>query len=293
MAEQTLGDRDERLAANFDGTEFTECFPTSQGVSFRSKLGTAASRDVTTSADDTTAGRLWLNRTDGVHGLGATSLPTELNADANDVKFRVSGKRCYVTGASKVNFPAEFTAGIFETQGFTTTDSNRGVQTASLTGAADIRVWKRRMVAGTWQPWAELYHTSNTTVDGNGFIKEASPIIRLFGTGEIEEPCKETGAKVTRKSTGHYEITGTLGFPKKGWYIETPKDANGSIKVLTEYSQTKAGKITVKTYEPTGQGWRPEKGDPIDLPDGRWIDIRLEAPEPEPEEDITEETDAQ
>ena len=46
MAEQTLGDRDERLAANFDGTEFTECFPTSQGVSFRSKLGTAASRDV-------------------------------------------------------------------------------------------------------------------------------------------------------------------------------------------------------------------------------------------------------
>ena len=47
MAEQTLGDRDERLAANFDGTEFTECFPTSQGISFRSKLGTAASRDVT------------------------------------------------------------------------------------------------------------------------------------------------------------------------------------------------------------------------------------------------------
>ena len=46
MAEQTLGDRDERLAANFDGTEFTECFPTSQGVSFRSKLGTAASRDL-------------------------------------------------------------------------------------------------------------------------------------------------------------------------------------------------------------------------------------------------------
>ena len=48
MAEQTLGDRDERLAANFDGTEFTECFPTSQGVSFRSKLGTASSRDVGT-----------------------------------------------------------------------------------------------------------------------------------------------------------------------------------------------------------------------------------------------------
>ena len=63
MAEQTLGDRDERLAANFDGTEFTECFPTSQGVSFRSKLGTAASRDVTENPTDTTSGRLLSNET--------------------------------------------------------------------------------------------------------------------------------------------------------------------------------------------------------------------------------------
>ena len=45
MAEQTLGDRDERLVANFDGTEFTECFPTSEGVSFRSKLGKASAMD--------------------------------------------------------------------------------------------------------------------------------------------------------------------------------------------------------------------------------------------------------
>ena len=59
MAEQTLGDRDERLAANFDGTEFTECFPTSQGVSFRSKLGTAASRDVTTSDTDSGANKVY------------------------------------------------------------------------------------------------------------------------------------------------------------------------------------------------------------------------------------------
>ena len=45
MAEQTLGDRDERLAANFDATEFTECFPTSEGVSFRSRLGKVSGLD--------------------------------------------------------------------------------------------------------------------------------------------------------------------------------------------------------------------------------------------------------
>ena len=58
MAEQTLGDRDERLAENFEGDEFTECFSISEGISFRSKLGTAASRDVTESATDATAGRV-------------------------------------------------------------------------------------------------------------------------------------------------------------------------------------------------------------------------------------------
>ena len=52
MAEQTLGDREERLAENFDGTEFTECFPTNAGVSFRSKLGTVSGRDTGTGAEE-------------------------------------------------------------------------------------------------------------------------------------------------------------------------------------------------------------------------------------------------
>ena len=275
MAEQTLGDRDERLAANFDGTEFTECFPTSQGVSFRSKLGTAASRDVTTSSDDKTADRLLKVGDGGLLGTG--SIPS--TSDFNDTFTS------FVKGdASNPNSPPDSSGALQGIQVF-------GLPTTGMltiltdTSQVNPQIFARARTNGSW---VRLYHTANTTVDSNGFIKEASPIIRLFATGEIEEPSQPTGAKVTRKSKGHYEITGTLGFAHKGWYIETPKDANGSIKVLTEYSQTKAGKITVKTYEPTGQGWRPEKGDPIDIPDGRWIDIRLEAPEPEPEE-----TDAQ
>ena len=287
MAEQTLGDRDERLAANFDGTEFTECFPTSQGVSFRSKLGTAASRDVTTSATDTTAGRL-LKVGDG--GLLNTQIGPSMAIKSDPM------------GSSIRVIPSDDPDRIDTDAWRSTAIISRSFEGGAVrwtgllmrNGSNSRRAWIAQYISTSSPDLTseELYHTGNTTVDSNGFIKEASPIIRLFATGEIEEPSQPTNAKVTRKSTGHYEITGTLGFAKKGWYIETPKDANGSIKVLTEYSQDKKGKITVKTYEPTGQGWRPEKGDPIDIPDGRWIDIRLEAPEPAPEPEA-EETDAQ
>ena len=81
MAEQTLGDRDERLAANFDGTEFTECFPTSQGVSFRSKLGTAASRDVTDFVETANA--------------PSDSSITTITEFQNDWDFRGTTNECY------------------------------------------------------------------------------------------------------------------------------------------------------------------------------------------------------
>ena len=90
MAEQTLGDRDERLAANFDGTEFTECFPTSQGVSFRSKLGTAASRDVTESATDKGTGKL-IKRGDFLDVSARYQNPIESLDVEQDAVFASSG----------------------------------------------------------------------------------------------------------------------------------------------------------------------------------------------------------
>ena len=278
MAEQTLFDRPERLPAAFDGTELMEVAPTSEGISYKSPVGTAASRDVTTSATDTTLGRLLKF---GDFGAGIAVVSSEVDLD----QYFLPGN--YITPSSGLlNIPAGWSNVDRKTLAAYGTATNYQMQIIA-DGPPDLstnRYAMRRGRSEAFSGWVELYHTGNTTVDSNGFIKEASPIIRLFGTGEIEEPCQPTNATVKRKSKGVYEITGTLGFAQKGWYIETPKDANGSIKVLTEYSQDKKGKITVKTYEPTGQGWRPEKGDPIDIPDGRWIDIRLEAPEPEPEE---------
>ncbi|EPL4829270.1 pyocin knob domain-containing protein, partial [Acinetobacter baumannii] len=93
--------------------------------------------------------------------------------------------------------------------------------------------------------------------------------------------------------TGDYLVKGSLGFAQEGWYIEVPKDANGNTVVAVEYSTLENGDLSIKTYK---RKFDVEKAaivadleNPLDIPEGRWIDIRLhEEPEPEPEELLSE-----
>src|SRR5690606_11792419 len=70
--------------------------------------------------------------------------------------------------------------------------------------------------------WSE----ETTTVDSNGFIKKASPILKLHSDHietESESPHFE------RIDTGHYQLSNTNGLRlDDGWYIETPHDKNGN-----------------------------------------------------------------
>ncbi|MDX9630363.1 phage tail protein, partial [Acinetobacter baumannii] len=92
---------------------------------------------------------------------------------------------------------------------------------------------------------------------------------------------------------GDYLIKGSLGFAQEGWYIEVPKDANGNTVVAVEYSTLENGDLSIKTYK---RKFDVEKAaivadleNPLDIPEGRWIDIRLhEEPEPEPDEPLSE-----
>ena len=70
-----------------------------------------------------------------------------------------------------------------------------------------------------------------------------------------------------------------MGFAKDGWYITLPEDANGNKKFFAEYSFND-GVITVKTYTRkfSTKSCEIVAGDPIDITDGRWIDLRLEMP---------------
>lgn len=129
-------------------------------------------------------------------------------------------------------------------------------------------------------PWY-LYRTSkNTTVDSNGFVKAASPVLQLYADKvELNEEASEQPISFEKIGTGDYLITGSLGFAQEGWYIEMPKDANGNVLVAVVYEQLEDATISVKTYSKkfdveTGDVV-PNLSNPRDVPEGRWISIRL------------------
>ena len=118
------------------------------------------------------------------------------------------------------------------------------------------------------------------TVDANGVIKKASPIVRLFADKiELNDEAEEQNITYEKLDIGDYLIKGSTGFAKEGWYIETPKDANGNVLVAVVYEQLKNNDIRVKTYSKmvdkiTGDVV-PNTKEPKDIPPTRWIDIRL------------------
>jgi len=137
-----------------------------------------------------------------------------------------------------------------------------------------------------WDGYRKIYHSGNTAVDSNGVIKEASPIVQLYADRiELNDDAKKQAIEFEKLGVGDYLIKGSSGFAQDGWYIETPKDANGNLLVAVVYEQLENGDISVKTYD----YMLNKKGrivadteTPLDIPESRWIDLRLqELPQPE------------
>ncbi|RPH26244.1 phage tail protein [Citrobacter youngae] len=148
-----------------------------------------------------------------------------------------------------------------------------------------------------------MYDTANTTVDGNGFIKKASPIVKLKGDGSAEVNYQAEGAFTERLDVGVYRISGVLGFnsaPAWGGIdggIEIPLDRNKQPLLWVDYKVESDGSILLKTYHRTHPS-APEfarnliglknddgaftesvkDGEPVDIPDGRWVDLRVQMP---------------
>lgn len=130
--------------------------------------------------------------------------------------------------------------------------------------------WRRSRISETWRT---IRDSVNTVVDGNGFIKEASPVLRLANDG-LTEPSEPVGATFARLGVGHYTVGDTQGLAQEGWQIEIPRDHNGNrlVAVDTEWS---GGVLTVLVGEPVWDDGRIVRGAPVDVPAGRWIDLRM------------------
>ncbi|WP_392588211.1 prophage tail fiber N-terminal domain-containing protein [Serratia ureilytica] len=165
--------------------------------------------------------------------------------------------------------------------------------------------------SGKTVSWVSLWSSGNTTVDANGFIKKASPIARLSGapanmaddyldgftlSGFAAVNAEAAGVSAERVSVGVYKVTGALGFAEEGWNIEVPQDMNGNRLCFVSANTGKDGTIYVKVSKRRFDidTAAVVAGEPMDIPAGRWIDLRLEMPVREVEEapEAVEETAA-
>ncbi|MER1799968.1 hypothetical protein [Proteus mirabilis] len=146
-----------------------------------------------------------------------------------------------------------------------------------------------------------VYTTANTTKDSNGNLKAASPIVKLFAD-HIELNEESEGVEMERLGVGHYLIKGVVGFNSDGaWGINNgfviPQDHNGKNMVLIDYEVRPDGDIEVfvfhqqnadmperfqnkriKHFDEEGVPVYFENYEPCDVPESRWIDMRVEMP---------------
>ncbi len=168
-----------------------------------------------------------------------------------------------------------------------------------------------------------VYSTANTTVDSNGNIKKASPIVKIYADDIVVNEESE-GVELKKLHTGIYQLKGTLGMnsdpswggihggivvpnginglqlvyadydvlavgqphPFNGEIV--PADENGDIVVYTTYRKhsdlpQNIQRARLKTYpeftkEVDGKIVELSAGDFVDIPNGHWLDVRVQMP---------------
>lgn len=127
---------------------------------------------------------------------------------------------------------------------------------------------------GTYRTWNEVWHSGNTTVDGSGFLLEASPIVRLYDDG-TEEPVKPVGAGFEKLGTGVYRLTGVPPLATRGWRMQVPVDGQGNRLLVLGEPEQDGSHLVIRAYAPDWQGGRLEAGAPADIPAGHFVLLRF------------------
>lgn len=245
-------------------------------------LGSASTSNVQASASDNTSGAVL---TVGAFGLGGNSPPGAANASALfTTGFHAAG------GASATNFFDNYSPLIMVHR-----TPTAGAQIQPTTSG---RLAVRGTGGSSWTAWNEMWSTGNTTVDTNNFIKKASPIARLTNdvlemqddfavdeqhiiSGLVSVNAEAEGVIAEKAGRGIYLVKGAVGMADEGWTLEVPQDINGNRLCFVELGTDKEGVITVSVFKRRFDvdSAMIVAGEPMDIPEGRWIDLRLQMPE--------------
>ncbi|EBV0411684.1 phage tail protein [Salmonella enterica subsp. enterica serovar Infantis] len=149
-----------------------------------------------------------------------------------------------------------------------------------------------------------IWDNNNTVVDGNGFIKQASPVVRIFSDGGYETNDESEGVVVTRIQTGEYLIEGCTGLNADAAWggidggFEIPADRNKQPRIWLDYKVNADGSILVRTFHrvhPSAPTFAQNRigntdndgvftetvadGEPVDIPADSFVSVRVEMPE--------------
>ncbi|MFK5754808.1 phage tail protein [Escherichia coli] len=163
-------------------------------------------------------------------------------------------------------------------------------------------IYAIRIADGTIK-YVQCRTDKNTTVDANGFIKSASPVVNIYANGRYETNDESEGVSVNRLAVGEYLITGCLGLNSDASWggidggFEIPVDRNKQPRLWLNYEVNSDGSILMKTYHRVHStapefaqnriGVRDENGyftetvkdgDPVDIPSDTFVSVRVEMP---------------
>ncbi|HAT7549660.1 TPA: phage tail protein [Citrobacter freundii] len=229
----------------------------------------------------------------GAFGLGGVAALLN-NAD---IGSPVTGSQLFMNGGGPTGFWTEWGAGVKISY------SNTHNFQIYLSGSDATLLTLVQQVGGS-PLIRKHYNNGNTTIDSNGNLKPASPVIKLKGDGTAELNEEAEGVMTERIDTGIYKISGVLGFHSEPIWggvdggLVIPANTNGLPLLWVDYEIDPDGSITLKTYHRTHDS-APEfarnligiknedgsftetvqDGEPVDIPAGRWVDLRVEMPQ--------------
>ncbi|MDT7294109.1 phage tail fiber protein [Citrobacter freundii] len=267
----------------------------------RSALGlkSAATAEITTSDTDTTVGR--------VLKVGDFGLGKRINPKIDDVYNKKYSTGVYKldTGMGGWPYPYAMMIRMSDRDYGAGGDAYRQQAFAAIAVGAGNHGMRFIFYAdGGAETWQTVYGTNNTTVDGNGFIKTASPVIKIFANGACECMPEAEGCCVKHIATGEYLITGCVGLNSDAAWggidggFEIPVDRNKNPRIWLDYKVNADGSVLIRTYHRVHSS-APEfarnrigntdingvfteavaDGEPVDIPADSFVSVRVEMPE--------------
>ncbi|MEX9884477.1 hypothetical protein AB7W89_00005, partial [Providencia rettgeri] len=235
----------------------------------------------------------------GDFGWGDTGAGTAGNWDAAAVieNFRTGVSRIWRTEVGGSDYAYRYAPNIL----FKTGDTFTNISTDIYTGITKIT--SGISANTTSYKHNTLWGSSNTTKDSNGNLKAASPVIKVFAD-HIESNDESEGVELEKLGTGRYKLKGTLGMHSDASWggihggLVVPNGINNLPLVWADFDVLPDGDIVIETrYRKHAlhqmleaqrlmtypefldeNNEEREDYDYCDIPNGHWIDVRVNMP---------------